>query len=92
MLRAVEQLVKKYQGDSGETSTEARKRSSDNIYYPYFIRKCDLPDLTERTKRTEQTKQNRDFSLIREIAGDIIGCISLMVLFFLALFLAGVYQ
>jgi len=92
MLRAVELILNKYQMVRGQTSTEAHKSFSHNIYYPYFVRKCDLPDLTERTKQTEQTKQNRDFSLIREIAGDIIGCISLMVLFFLALFIAGVYQ
>jgi hypothetical protein len=41
-------------------------------------------------KQTDQTKQNN--RLIREIAGDIIGCVSLMVLFFVTLFIAGVYS
>jgi hypothetical protein len=92
MLSAVEQLLKRHQGVNRGTSPKARKWFSHNIYYLYFVRKCNLTDLTERTKRSEQTKQNKDFSLIREILGDIIGCISLMVLFFVALFLAGVYQ
>ena len=41
---------------------------------------------------TKQNKQDNQVSLIKEIAGDIIGCISLMVLFYLALFIAGVYS
>jgi hypothetical protein len=84
MLSAVEQLVKKYQGVRRETSTETRKSNSHNIYYLYMFRKGVL------ATQTDQTKQNS--RLIRELAGDIIGCVSLMVLFFVTLFIAGVYQ
>lgn len=84
MLSAVEQLVKKYQGVRRETSTETRKPNSHNIYYLYMFRKGVLAN------QTDQTKQNS--RLIRELAGDIIGCVSLMVLFFVTLFIAGVYQ
>lgn len=84
MLSAVEQLVKNYQGVRRQTSTQAPKSNSHNIYYLYSFRKYDLAN------QTDQTKQN--IRLIREIAGDIIGCVSLMVLFFVTLFIAGVYQ
>jgi len=84
MLSAVEQLVKKYQGVRRETSTETHKSYSHNIYYLYMFRKGVLAN------QTDQTKQNS--RLIRELAGDIIGCVSLMVLFFVTLFIAGVYQ
>jgi len=84
MLSAVEQLVKKYQGVTRQTSTETRKPNSYNIYYLYMFRKGVLAN------QTDQTKQNS--RLIRELAGDIIGCVSLMVLFFVTLFIAGVYQ
>jgi hypothetical protein len=84
MLSAVERLLKKYQGVNRETSLKARKRFSHNIYYLYMFRKGVL------AKQTDQTKQNS--RLIRELAGDIIGCVSLMVLFYVAFFIAGVYS
>ena len=85
MLSAVEQLLKKYQNVRGQTSTQAPKPNSHNIYYLYMFRKCVLADLTEQT---EQTKQN--ISLIREIIGDIIGAISLFAILFLTLILGGI--
>jgi hypothetical protein len=84
MLSAVKQLVKNYQGVRRQTSTQAPKSNSYNIYYLYMFRKGVLAN------QTDQTKQNS--RLIRELAGDIIGCVSLMVLFFVTLFIAGVYQ
>lgn len=85
MLSAVEQLLKKYQNVRGQTSTQAPKSFSHNIYYLYMFRKCVLADLTEQT---EQTKQN--ISLIRELIGDIIGAISLFAILFLTLILGGI--
>lgn len=84
MLSAVERLLKKYQGVRRQTSTETHKSNSHNIYYLYMFRKGVLAN------QTDQTKQN--IRLIRELAGDIIGCVSLMVLFFVTLFIAGVYS
>lgn len=84
MLSAVEQLVKKYQGVRRETSTETRKSNSHNIYYLYMFSRSVF------VRQPDQTEQNS--RLIRELAGDIIGCVSLMVLFFVTLFIAGVYS
>jgi len=92
MLSAVESILKKYQMVRGQTSTEAHRSNSHNIYYLYLFRKCDLANLTERTELTEQTKHNRDFSLIREIAGDILGAISLFAILFLTIIFGGILQ
>lgn len=92
MLSAVERLSKKYQGVSRDNATRAHKRFSHNIYYLYIVSKSVFVKQTDQTEQTKQKNLNDQFNLFKEIAGDIIGAISLFALLFLGLFVVGVYQ
>jgi hypothetical protein len=71
-----------------KSKRKATQAHTSGFHIIYIIRK-----LSEHViNLTKQNKQGNQVSLIKEIAGDIIGCISLMVLFYLALFIAGVYS
>lgn len=92
MLSAVERLLKKYQSVSRETSTRARKRLSYNIYYLSIFSNPNLGKQPDQTEQTKQKNLNNQFNLYKEIAGDIIGAISLVALLITGLFVVGVYQ
>ena len=92
MLRAVEQLVKKYQGVTRDNATRARQWSSYNIYYLYMFSRSVFVNQPDQTEQTKQKNLNNQFNLFKEIAGDFIGAISLFALLFLGLFVVGVYQ
>ena len=88
MLRQQKHLREGYQQLSLHTERKAPRVYTPGLRIIYIIRK-----LSECViNLTKQNKQDNQVSLIKEIAGDIIGCISLMVLFYLALFIAGVYS
>ena len=61
------------------------KRNSYNIYIVSIYRLC------RNLRQTVQTKQNKQDKLF-EIAGDILGAISLFVIFYAGIVLAGIYQ
>ena len=88
MLRQKIHLTEGKQKLGLRNASEAALSYINPIRIIYIICKCSeyVIDLTK------QTKQNKPNSLIRELAGDIIGCVSLMVLFFVTLFIAGVYH
>lgn len=88
MLRQQKHLREGYQRLSlhaGRKPTQAHTFGFRIIYIIRKLSECVI-------NLTKQNKQDNQVSLIKEIAGDIIGCISLMVLFYLALFIAGVYS
>ena len=88
MLRQQKHLREGYQRLSLQTERKTAQAHTSGFLIIYIIRK-----LSECViNLTKQNKQDNQVSLIKEIAGDIIGCISLMVLFYLALFIAGVYS
>ena len=88
MLRQQKHLREGIQSSNGRTSRNLTKEDISGFRIIYIIRK-----LSEYViNLTKQNKQDNQVSLIKEIAGDIIGCISLMVLFYIALFIAGVYS
>ncbi|MBQ59077.1 MAG: hypothetical protein CMA66_00850 [Euryarchaeota archaeon] len=64
------------------------KRFSHNIYIVSIYRA--FRNLTQ-TEQTDQTKQNEQDRLF-EIAGDILGAISLFIIFYAAIVLAGIFQ
>ena len=88
MLRQQKHLREGYQRLSLHTERKTPRAHTPGFRIIYIIR--NLPEYL--INLTKQNKQSDQVSLIREIVGDIIGCISLIVLFFLALFIAGVYQ
>ena len=88
MLRQQKHLREGYQRLSLHAERKLTQAHTSGFRIIYIIRKL----LEYVINLTKQNKQNDQVSLIREIAGDIIGCISLMVLFYLALFIAGVYS
>jgi len=92
MLSAVKQLVKNYQGVRRQTSTQAPKSKSHNIYYLYMFSRSVFVNQPDQTEQTKQKNLNNQFNLFKEIAGDFIGAISLFALLFLGLFVVGVYQ
>ena len=92
MLSAVERLLKKYQSVSRETSTQARKWFSYNIYYLYMFSRSVFVKQPDQTEQTKQKNLNNQFNLYKEIAGDFIGAISLVALLIMGLFVVGVYQ
>ena len=92
MLSAVERLLNKYQSVSRETSTRARQWSSYNIYYSYIFSRSVFVKQPDQTEQTKQKNLNNQFNLYKEIAGDIIGAISLVALLIMGLFVVGVYQ
>lgn len=61
------------------------KLFSHNIYIVSVYRLC------RNLIQTVQTKQNKQDKLF-EIAGDILGAISLFLIFYAAIVLAGIYQ
>lgn len=67
----------------------------NNIYGYRIIYKMlvftGLLTVSENTEQTEQTKQNTQNTLL-EIAGDVVGAISLFLIFYMAFFVAGIYQ
>lgn len=65
------------------------KRNSYNIYIVSNYRPNRKPLLT---KLTELFKLYKQKNLIAEFLGDCIGAISIIVLLYVGLFLAGVYQ
>ena len=88
MLRQQKHLREGYQQLTLNSERKPTQAHTSNFRIIYIIRK-----LSECViNLTKQNKQDNQVSLIKEIAGDIIGCISLMVLFYLALFIAGVYS
>jgi len=88
MLRQQKHLREGYQRLSLHTQRKTSRAYTPSFRIIYIIR--NLPEYL--INLTKQNKQDDQVSLIKEIAGDIIGCISLMVLFYLALFIAGVYS
>ena len=88
MLRQQKHLREGIQSSNGRTSRNQTKGNVSGVRIIYII--CKLSEYV--INLTKQNKQDNQVSLIKEIAGDIIGCISLMVLFYLALFIAGVYS
>ena len=88
MLRQQKHLREGYQQLTLNSERKPTQAHASGFRIIYIIR--NLPEYL--INLTKQSKQSNQVSLIREIVGDIIGCISLMVLFFLALFIAGVYQ
>jgi len=88
MLRQQKHLREGYQRLTLNSERKPTQAHTSGFRIIYIIRK-----LSECViNLTKQNKQDNQVSLIKEIAGDIIGCISLMVLFYLALFIAGVYS
>lgn len=88
MLRQQKHLREGYQQLTLNSKRKTPQAHTSGFPIIYIIRK-----LSECViNLTKQNKQDNQVSLIKEIAGDIIGCISLMVLFYLALFIAGVYS
>lgn len=88
MLRQQKHLREGYQQLNLNTERKPTQAHTSGFRIIYIIRK-----LSEYViNLTRQNKQDNQVSLIKEIAGDIIGCISLMFLFYLALFIAGVYS
>ena len=88
MLRQQKHLREGYQQLTLNSERKPTQAHTSGFLIIYIIRK-----LSECViNLTKQNKQDNQVSLIKEIAGDIIGCISLMVLFYLALFIAGVYS
>lgn len=64
------------------------KRFSHNIYIVSIYRALRNLAQTEQSEQTEQNTQNR----LLEIAGDVVGAISLFLIFYMAFFVAGIYQ
>tara|TARA_R100001440_G_scaffold27167_1_gene44681 strand:+ start:99 stop:311 length:213 start_codon:yes stop_codon:yes gene_type:complete len=64
------------------------KSFSHNIYIVSVYRLCRNLRQTVQTVQNKQDKQDKLF----EIAGDILGAISLFIIFYAAIVLAGIFQ
>ncbi len=63
------------------------KRNSYNIYFVTFF--CAIRK-TELFKQVKQKKQ--DYQFILELAGDLIGALSIFILLAVSLFIGGIYS
>mgnify|MGYP001419919804 CR=1 FL=1 len=88
MLRTRQQYSEGLQSSSGKTLRNSSKGNISDFRIIYIISLF----TTSIRNQYRQCRQYCENSLFFGILGDIIGCISLMVLFFLTLFLAGIYQ
>ena len=88
MLRTRQHYSEGSQSSSGRTSRNLIKGDVSAFRIIYIISLFTIPIRNQY----RQCRQYCENSLFFGILGDIIGCISLMVLFFFTLFLAGIYQ
>ena len=67
------------------------KSFSHNIYIVSVSRLCRNLRQTVQTVQTTQNKQDKQDKLF-EIAGDVLGAVSLFFIFYAAIVVAGIYQ